>query len=253
MGRTVKISTQLATVITLASLWEILYRIELIDQRFFPSISEIFQGEIRLVTQGNVLSLFSATLTNCVSGVLVATILGVLAGIVLGNCSFLKHLAFPIIEFLRPMPSIAVIPVIILILGLGNRMEIVVISFGAFWPVLVSTIYAIDHVDSEMLEVAKVFRLSSWDTIVKVILPASSQYILTGLRTAIGISLLLAVSVEMIAGNYGVGQLLQELQFSFRLPDAYALVILIGILGYLINAVFVFFENTLLHRRQRMA
>lgn len=236
-------SRPFAIFVIVGLVWEAATWADLLDRRYLPSAHEVIRASAQLFGQSGFVESLWSTLSNCAVGLLIAAAVGILASVLISRFSALRSLALPVIEFLRPMPSIAIIPFAVLVLGLGTRMRVAVVAYGAVWPILISTMYGVRHVDKEILEVAKTFKLGPRATLVKIILPASLPYILTGLRTACGIALLLAVSVEMVAGGDGVGNFLLEMQFASNLPSMYAAIIFVGCLGYLLNEGFLILQN----------
>jgi NitT/TauT family transport system permease protein len=148
-----------------------------------------------------------------------------------------------VMEFLRPVPSVAMIPLAILFLGLGTGMRVAVITYAAFWPLLVSTIYGVRAVDPVALDTARNFGVPPFEALWRVTLPAALVNVATGLRVSASIALVVTVTTELVAGNNGVGFYIAQMEQASRLPSMYAGIVLTGILGYLVNVLFSALER----------
>jgi ABC-type nitrate/sulfonate/bicarbonate transport system permease component len=177
------------------------------------------------------------TLESYLEGFALAIALGVALGLVIGSSRTLRALSSVVIEFLRPIPAVALIPLAIMFLGLGVPMRRFVIAFAALWPILVNTLYAVRGTDRMLHDVARTSGLTPAGRLVRVTFPAALPGIATGVRVGASIALLVAVTAEFVTGTGGLGSYMQRQQLAFRLPELYAAVILVGVLGYGVNAV----------------
>jgi NitT/TauT family transport system permease protein len=148
-----------------------------------------------------------------------------------------------VVEFLRPIPSVAMIPLAILFLGLGTAMRVSVITYAAFWPLLISTIYGVRAVDPVALDTARNFGVPPAEALYRVTLPAALVSIATGLRVSASIALVVTVTTELVAGNSGLGFYVSQMEQANRLPSMYAGILLTGILGFIINLLFSALEK----------
>ena len=148
-----------------------------------------------------------------------------------------------IVEFLRPVPSVAMIPLAILFFGLGATMRISVITYAAFWPMLISTIYGVRAIDPQALDVARNFGITGAEALWRVTLPSALASIATGFRISATIALVVTITTELIAGNSGIGFYISQMEQANRLPPMYAAIILTGILGYLLNTLYFTLEH----------
>ena len=152
----------------------------------------------------------------------------------------------PLVEFLRPIPSPAYLPMAILFLGIDDGMKIFMVAFAAFFPILLNTVSGVRSVDPVLLETAKTFGYGRWQIISKVLLPAAASFILTGMRISLAIALIVTVIAEMVAGNSGIGFYVLNAQRSFLVPEMYAGVIALAFVGFGLNKIFVLVEHALL-------
>ncbi len=194
-----------------------------------------------------------ATIERMFWGWLVASLVGIVLGAAIGISANLRDFLGPTLEFLRPLPASAIIPVAIALLGLSDGMVLSVIVFGALWPVLLSTIHGFASVEPTLYEVGRALGLSRGATIVKIALPSASPDILGGMRLGLTVALIVAIVCEMLAGRDGLGNWILLAARAFRAPDLYAGVILLAALGCLTSFALAGVEARLLrwHRRRR--
>ncbi|HEX4760897.1 MAG TPA: ABC transporter permease, partial [Thermoleophilaceae bacterium] len=183
----------------------------------------------------------------------IAAALGVLGGLLLGLSPRARRAAAPVVEFLRAIPPPALLPFAILVVGVGASMKIFVIAFVCVWPILLNTIDGVIGVDPTLRDTTRVYGISDRDRLWRVMLPAASPQIFAGLRTAVSLALILMVISEMVASTNGIGYFVLQSQRTFAIPEMWSGILLLGILGYVLNGVFVLLEKRLLrwHRGAR--
>lgn len=224
----------------------------------FPPFSRVCEAFWSLIISGRMIHLLLPSLERLVAGYLIALALGVGLGIAMGYFRVIYNLFEPITEILRPIPAPAYIPIAILFLGLGDEMKIFMIAFACFFPILLNTYGGVRAVDRIQIDTARTFGLTAGATLRKVIVPAASPQIFTGMRISLAISLIMIVISEMVASIDGIGFFILNAQRSFRVMDMYAGVITLGLTGYLLNWLFVILERRVLHwnydatRRERV-
>ena len=186
-------------------------------------------------------------------GYILAVVVGVAGGIALGLSPVLRRIAAPIVEFLRAIPAPALLPFALLVLGVGNNSKIFVIAFVCLWPILLNAIDGVSGVDPTLVDTGRVYRIPASDRLRHVVLPAAAPQIFAGMRTSLSLALILMVISEMVASSNGIGYFVLQSQRSFAIPEMWSGIILLGILGYLFNAVFLLLERRVLawHRGAR--
>jgi ABC-type nitrate/sulfonate/bicarbonate transport system permease component len=189
------------------------------------------------------------TIRHMLGGWLVASLLGVGIGALVGSSRAARDYIAPTLEFLRPLPASAVIPVAIAMFGLTPEMALGVIAFGSIWPALLAAIHGFGAVEPRLLEVQRALGLSRWAGIAKISLPSAAPDVLAGLRLGLTVSLILAVVCEMIAGVDGLGQWVLLAARAYRSADVFAGVMLLGLIGVVANAVLSLVENRFLRWR----
>jgi ABC-type nitrate/sulfonate/bicarbonate transport system permease component len=188
-------------------------------------------------------------------GYFVAVAVGVGGGIALGLSPVLRRATAPIVEFLRAVPAPALLPFALLVLGVGNDSKIFVIAFVCLWPILLNAVDGVAGVDPTLVDTGRVYRIPASDRLRHVVLPAAAPQIFAGMRTSLSLALILMVISEMVASSNGIGYFVLQSQRSFAIPEMWSGIILLGILGYAFNAVFLLLERRALawHRGARAA
>jgi ABC-type nitrate/sulfonate/bicarbonate transport system permease component len=184
-------------------------------------------------------SLFVATrdtLASAFAGLVVGGAIGLMLGIALGIFQPLDRLLEITIESLRPIPSIALLPIALIALGFGYRMEIVIVAFACVWPILILSRSAVRSIEPRLIEVSHALRLSPGDRVRKIVIPAALPRIFLAFRLAAGIALIVAVTVEIAINPIGLGAGIMIAQQALRPDLMLAYLVWIGLLGYALNA-----------------
>ncbi|RKN05197.1 ABC transporter permease [Streptomyces radicis] len=220
---------------------------------YFPPLGEILEyfGELWLFDR--VGSDLVPSLLRMLAGYAVSVVLGVALGLLLGMSRLLRTAAEPVVEFLRALPAPALIPFALLMFGAGDGSKVFVIVLGALWPILLNTIDGVRGVDTQQLDMARSYRIPLAARIAHIILPGASPRIFAGMRTSLAIAIILMVVSEMVASSNGLGYFVLEQQRSFAIPEMWTGIILLGVLGYVLNWLFLRVERRVLawHRGAR--
>ena len=210
---------------------------------YVPPPSQIFVALWQGMLSGDISSQIGVTLWVYVRGLALATVVAIILGILMGTYKVVFDCFKVIVEFLRPVPSVAMIPLAILFFGLGATMRISVITYAAFWPLLINTIYGVRAIDPQALDVARNFGITGYEALWRVTLPSALASIATGFRVSATIALVVTITTELIAGNSGIGFFISQMEQANRLPPMYAAIVLTGILGYLLNVFYFTLEH----------
>lgn len=223
------------------------------DSFYFPPLGEIGERFADLWRSDRLTDDLLPSLRRLAVGYLLCVLLGVGAGLVLGAFRLVQQAVQPFAEFLRALPAVALIPFGLLVFGPGDQMRIFIIVVGAVWPILLNTIDGVRGVDRGMLEMARAYRVGRWGRIRDVVLPATLPRVVTGMRTSLSIAIILMVVGEMVGSSDGVGYFVLESQRRFAISDMWAGILLLGLLGYLANFLFVQAERRVLrwHRESK--
>ncbi len=233
-----------AAVLVLA---EVAARTELVPSRYFPPMSRTFAELAGQLGEGAFWAAVGQTLQGWALGLGIAAAFAVPAGMILGT-SVVRYRAFRvIIEFLRPIPSVALIPLAILVYGAGLESKVFLAAFAAFWPLLIQTLYGMQDVDPVAVDTARVFGLSRLERLTRVVLPGAVPYLATGLRISSSVSLILAVTAELVIGAPGLGREINAARVGGATELLYALIIVTGLLGWALNSGFATAERRVLH------
>ncbi len=205
------------------------------------------------LADGSLLAATRDTLASAFGGLAIGAALGLTLGVLFGSVKSLDRLMELAVELLRPIPSVAVIPIALVALGFGYRLEIAIVSFACLWPLLVLSRAAVVGVEPRLIEVARVLRLGPIARVVKIIAPAALPRIFVAFRLAAGISLVVAVTVEIAVNPMGLGYGIMTAGQALR-PDAMlAYLLWIGIVGFSLNAALVFAQNRLFGHAARVS
>ncbi|MDO9486255.1 MAG: ABC transporter permease subunit [Actinomycetota bacterium] len=213
---------------------------------FFPTIPVMFdeftQAWIGEGFTQNVLP----SLTNLALGYLSGLILGVLGGIALGRIRFLRRASEPVVGFILTIPAIALLPLFLIFLGIGQQLQIGIIVFSVFFIVLVMTTYAVVGIESVLLDVCNIYRIHGLTRLTRVLFPAVIPQVLSAARITLSISVLVMVVSEMIGASNGIGATILLAQQSFDYGQMWAGMLLLAVLGISLNLLFTIGERTLL-------
>lgn len=218
-------------------LWEILSVTNtLLQRRQVPPPTDIVG---QLYDQGRTTSFWLAvgqTLEGWAIGLGLAVACAVVLGVLIGSSQSLYMSFRALIELLRPIPSIAVIPLLVLVIGIGLNLKLVVIAVACFWPVFMQTIYGVQDVDREAREMGRVYRLGPIRVFARIVVPSATPYIVTGVRLAATTALNVGIAIELLIGStHGIGEKMGQLEVANRVSAIYAYIVVTGVLGLLIN------------------
>jgi ABC-type nitrate/sulfonate/bicarbonate transport system permease component len=175
-----------------------------------------------------------------------AVIIGIVVGTVIGLSARARDYVNPIVQFLRAIPPPALLPLFIVLMGIGDTMKATMILFGVVWPILLNTVDGVSSVEPLHRETGRVFRVGFRDELLRIVLPSAAPKIFAGLRVSLSIAVILMVISEMVATVNGVGFELVQAQRSFRSLDVWATIVLLGIIGYTLNAILAAVEGYVL-------
>lgn len=215
---------------------EIIPRVGLVQERFLPPSSRIASALATELGEPDFWTAVGDTLTAWAIGLGIAVAAGVVIGILIGAIGSLRELTASTIEFLRPIPSVALIPLAVLLYGTEVQSSLLLIVYASFWQVLVQVMGGVSEVDPVADETARSYGLNVWARIRHVLWPTALPYVMTGVRLAAAVALVLAITAELVIGAPGLGKRIAVAQTSDAIPAMYALIVVTGLLGVLINA-----------------
>jgi ABC-type nitrate/sulfonate/bicarbonate transport system permease component len=237
----------LIAVLTVLALWELLSRTGVVDREFFPSMTDTFSELGTMSGTGEFWTGVVNTLKGWVLGLGIASALAIPLGIVIGSSPLLYRALRVPIEFLRPIPSVSLVPVALLIYGVGLESKVFLAVFASFWPLFMQTLYGVQDIDPVATDTARSFGLGRFERLWRIKLPSSFPYIVTGIRISSAVALFMSVTAELVIGSPGLGRLINESRAAGATESMYALIITTGILGLLINIGTTRAERRVLH------
>ncbi|MEV8532005.1 ABC transporter permease subunit [Streptomyces sp. NPDC051211] len=246
VGRALRaVAVRSAAVLALIVLWETAPRAGLVDATFLPPISEVAVAWWELLGDGQLAEHARASLVRSFGGFGIAVAAAVPLGLLIGWYRPLADLLNPLLEVFRNTAALALLPVFVLLLGIGETSKVSIVVYACLWPVLLNTISAVRNADPTLVKLARSMDLSTLRLFQKVILPASVPVIFTGIRLAGAVSILVLVAAEMIGAKAGLGYLINASQFNFAIPQMYAGIITISAIGVAFNQLLVTLERRL--------
>lgn len=216
---------------------ELLPRSGIVDRRFLPTASDMALALVDDLARAEFWTAFGQTIRGWAIGLTIAMVLGIVAGVVIGSVPLLRALTASTIEFLRPIPSVALIPLVVLIYGSRPPSALVLVVYASVWQVLVQVLYGVADVDPVVRDTARSYRFSRWTVVRTVVWPTALPYVVTGFRLAAAVALILEVTAELIIGVPGLGRMIGVAQSSGAVAATYALVLVVGLIGVAVNLI----------------
>jgi ABC-type nitrate/sulfonate/bicarbonate transport system permease component len=223
--------------------WQVLSVTGIVDRKSLPPPTKIAPALADTLSSADVWSALMQTLTAALTGLGLAFALGALLGLVIGVFPPAFEATAVLIDYLRNIPPVAIIPLVLLLYGPTTQMKVVLVVCGAMWPVLLQTLYGLRDVDPVALEVARSYRIRPLDRLRSVLLPSIVPYLLTGLRIAATLSLLMTIGTEMVTGAPGLGLSVMTAESVGEIPTMYAIVVTAAFLGFAVNLMFSLLEH----------
>jgi ABC-type nitrate/sulfonate/bicarbonate transport system permease component len=244
---------RLTAIAAFGIVWQIVTSLR--ESVFFPTMTEILSRAYETWLTGPASRLFLTdavfddvvpSLLRLLAGWLIAVVVGVVAGLAIGRVRAVADFVDPIVHFARAIPPPALLPLFMVLLGRHDSMKVTLIAFGVVWPILLNTIDGVGSVEPLQLETGHVFGVGPVRRITHIILPAAAPKIFAGLRVSLSIAVILMVISEMIAATDGIGFQVVQAQRTFRILDMWAGILLLSVLGYVLNAILLGVERSVL-------
>lgn len=225
---------------------ELIIRAGVLDRTDFPPPTSVFARAGDLLTEGGFLKDIGFTLAVWAGGMVFAIVVAVVAGLLLGSLPVVNSAVRVLVEFLRPIPAVALIPLVVLIVPDQGQIERTLAAYAALWPILINTIYAVGDIDPVARDMARTFGFGRWQILARIALPSVAPFVMTGIRVAASIALVVTVSTELIAGGgaHGIGIFILQASITPNNADlVFAAAGIAGLLGILIDLVMRFMER----------
>ena len=248
--KTLERLTGVLSPLLLLLLWELSARTGLIDTRFFPAPTSIAAKLVELTQSGELWINLSASLQRLLWGSLLGGIPALMIGILTGLYRPLRAAIDPLISATYPVPKSAILPLILLIFGLGETSKIVMVALGVFYPVVINTVTGVQQIDKIYLDVGKNFRASRWQTFRTIALPGALPSIMAGIKLGIGMGLILIAISEMVGAKTGIGYMIWDAWQVLSVETMYVGLVVISILGFVLTLILNEVEGWILPWKQ---
>lgn len=249
MKQVKRVMRHLVVIVMAVVLWQLVVQLNFISSHYLASPLQILNSLVSGFKSGLLLSDMGITLERVAIGWLIGSLAGYTIGILVGVIPVLDELFTPLLELLRPVSPVALIPVAILFLGIGNSSKFAIIGFGCFWPVLLNTIAGVKGIGQTERKLASVLHLRWFERFLRVELPGSLPSVFVGLRLAAGIAFVVVVAAEFVGSTNGLGYQILSAEQSFNVPLVYGAIALLAILGFVANFLFVMMERVIIRWR----
>jgi ABC-type nitrate/sulfonate/bicarbonate transport system permease component len=214
---------------------EVVPRLGLVSRDFLPPASEILRTLGHEMAGRELWTALGETMRAWAIGLGIAFVLAVAVGMLIEAIPGARAATVSTIEFLRPIPSVALIPLATLLYGADLGSSLLLVVYAAFWQVLIQVLYGIADVDPVARETARSYRLGRWSTFRRLVWPTALPYVMTGLRLAAAVAFILAVTAELVIGGPGLGREIQLAQSGGAVATVYALITVAGCVGVVVN------------------
>ncbi|HEY4536631.1 MAG TPA: ABC transporter permease [Enteractinococcus sp.] len=216
------------------------------DNFFIPKPAILAERFVQVWLSDHFITDVLPSIWRLMVGLGISIIAGIIVGTIIGSVTWLRWLLEPLFEFIRAIPSTILIPVLLLLIGINDGMKITLIVLSCIWPILLNTVSGVTSVDEIHKNTSKVFGLSSFYHFRYVVLPSASPQIMAGIRQSLAVALILMVVSEMFASVDGIGHLTINFQNRVAIPEMWSGIVLLGLIGVLMSAIFLFFQRRVL-------
>lgn len=228
--------SKITPILIFLTIWELIIFFIKPNSPFVSSPSEIIQNIGEAISEGFLLHMLITTIRTLI-GFIFASIIGIIFGILIGKIKYIKNILSPFIDFLRPLPSSAIILTVVIIITNTELAFLFIITFGAIWPIIINTISGVENVNINATKSINQLKLNKYKYLLKFLLPEAAPEIFAGLKISLSICLILAITAELVGGgtNYGIGYYLLRIETGGNYSLHYACIVSISILGFTLN------------------
>jgi ABC-type nitrate/sulfonate/bicarbonate transport system permease component len=210
---------------------------------FFPPLSKILDSLVAEWFGPRLVDDVVPSVLRLSAGYALAAVLAVALGVLIGTSRTVRGVLEPVLEFFRAIPPPVLVPIFMLLFGIGDGMKVIVIAFGCMWPILLNTVEGVRAVDSVLSDTARTYGITGSARLRKLVLPAASPQIFAGLRQGLSVAIILMVISELFAASNGLGFAVVQAQRSFAIAETWAGMLMLGLLGFLLALLFRIVEN----------
>ena len=235
----------LLPLILLLVLWQL---VQSGPSPYFPAPSQWWTATVGMFNREHLVAAFGATTLTFLEGLAIAIVIGTALGLLIGVSNLADRALQPLLEFMRAIPPPVTVPVASLLIGYNESMKLTVIVLAALWPILLNATSAVRQINPLLIDVARSFRLTTAERIRRIILPAIVPALLLGIRIAIPLAIVVTLLVEMLTSLPGIGAVMIRSQRNFQSSEVYALLVLVGLFGFVVNDLFAVIEGAIMRR-----
>jgi NitT/TauT family transport system permease protein len=247
-----RLTVTLLPIVCFFLIWEAAVQLGLVKAALLSPPSVAIPALVDYFTTGDIFPHLWASLQRGGTGFLIAAAVGVPLGLIIGSLKVVARALTPVIEFLRQLPPLAMLPVFLLFLGLGFRAQLGIVIWASIWPILLNTITGAQAVDPRLVKAARTLGARRSDLFLRVALPSALPTIMTGMRLGASYAFLVLVAAEMVGADSGLGFLILNNQYTFRIPQMYAAILILACFGVALNYGLVALERLLTPWRQHV-
>lgn len=247
-----KLFIQSIVLVALVLLWEIAPRIGQVNPDYLPPFSEVLKAWWEMLASGELWTHFSTSITRSINGFLLALVVGIPMGLLIGWYPIARELLNPTFEVYRNTATLALLPVFMLVFGIGEASKIAIVFYSCTAEILLQTIAGVKNVDPLLIKSARSMNVASYKLFTKVILPAALPTIFVGVRMAGTGCILVLIAAEMIGAKAGLGYLITFAQYNFQIPKMFAGILTISLLGLLVNQILTTLEKRFSKWKQQL-
>ena len=223
--------------LALLTLWELCARFDVIDTRFFPAPSSVLSTAVEMLQSGELVTHTAASMQRLAYGTILGGVPALVLGIVMGLNRTIRALFDPLIAATYPVPKSAILPLALLVFGLGEASKVFMVAIGVFFPVVINATTGVLEINKIYLDVGRNYQANRWNTFWTIALPGALPVIMTGFKLGIGIGLVLIAVAEMVAAKSGLGYLIWSAWSTFAVEQMYVGLFVIALIGFLITLV----------------
>lgn len=216
-------------------LWWLVTVSGMANPALLPPPPTVVKAIVEMTLDGSIFMHIGVSVARALGGFAIGAAIGVPLGILVGRSSWAFAIADPWMEMLRPVPPIAFLPLVVLWFGIGETSKVVVVAYGALFPILINTIHGVRSIDNSLIRAAKALGASNQQIFYLVVLPAAVPSVVTGLRLGAGMAIFVLVAAELLGSSAGVGWLIMDSREHFFTDRIMVGIVTLGIIGYLIN------------------
>jgi len=232
-------------ILSFLALWEFVSQTGVVEKSLLTPPTQVAPTVIEVFTDGEAFTDLRTSLGRAALGFGIASTGGIVVGLAIGWISWLRRFVSPIAELFRQLPPLALLPVFVLLFGLGIKSQVAMVAWAVVWPVLLSTVSGAASIDPRLIKAARSLGSSGVNLFTRVAFPGAIPSIMTGLRLGASYALLVLVSAEMIGANSGIGYRIMETSNTFRIPQMYAYIVILAVLGVALNYTLLWLNRRL--------